>query len=294
MTIDTVFELASVTKQFTAMAIMTLVDDGGIGLQNSVKTYLPSVPSAWQDVTIRHLLTHTSGIPNYFDLPMFHSKSSKSEFSWRLDYTQEEFLEAVSAASLDFSPGEQAMYSNTGYHLLGMIVERVTGEPYEAVLAERIFGPLEMTATRRNSRTAIIPNRASGYALQNDILCNAEYTSSTWAYAEGGLVSSISDMVKWDCALATSRLLSHRSSEEIWEPARLNSGQVTEYGFGWVVDASSRQKVVSHGGGKPGFSTHIARYLSDKVTVIVLANRDDVGAKDLSKGIARIWLSKPV
>jgi CubicO group peptidase (beta-lactamase class C family) len=224
-------------------------------------------------------------------IPTFHSKSG---FAWERDYTLDEFVRVVSQSPLEFQPGDRYAYCNTGYYLLGMIIERVSGKPYAEFVAERIFRPLQMTATRRMDRRKIIPNRASGYAWQKNARQNAEYSSATWAYAEGGLVSSVSDLAKWDAALYTEQLLTRSTLEQMFTPAKLNNGEATGYGFGWYVNTyGSHKRRVSHGGSKPGFSTHIARCVDDRLSVIVLANAWGAGADALAQGVAAFYLPVP-
>jgi D-alanyl-D-alanine carboxypeptidase len=221
-TVDTVYELASVTKQFTAAAVMRLVEEDKLHLEDRISSYLPNAPTAWEPITVRHLLTNTSGVKDYFVHPALRPGDI---FDWRKDVTLEEFVELVSPVPLEFPPGERYAYSNAGFNLLGIIIEKVTGQPYGQFLSERFFQPLGMSATRRNSRREIIPDRAAGYHWDNEALHNAEYTSISWAYAEGGIVSSVADLVKWDAALSTDTVLTAASREQMWTSARLNNGE---------------------------------------------------------------------
>ncbi|MDP9478317.1 MAG: beta-lactamase family protein [Actinomycetota bacterium] len=280
---DTVYELASVTKPFTATAVALLSEDGELGLDDPVRTYFPESPPAWSEVTVRHLLAHTSGIPNYFELDTFRPRG---EFDWRLDYDQGEFLAAVAAAPLRFRPGERSGYSNSGYYLLGMLVERVAGEPYGRFLARRIFEPLGMGSTCLNDRAAIIPGRADGYTLRDGALGNAEYTSNTWAYAEGGIVSSASDMARWDAALTEGRVLPPPLLRRMWEPARLSDGRAGEFGLSWWAGEIGGRRVIAHNGSKPGFSSDHVRFVGEGLSVVLLANRDGVQLRRLVEAVA--------
>ena len=280
---DTVYQLASVTKQFTATAIMMLVEEGKIGLDEKISHYLDGLPSAWGDIRVRHLLSHTSGIKSYTSVPDFFKTARK-------DYAKEEILKLVADAPLDFSPGEKWSYSNTGYFLLGMLIEKVTGKAYGAFLNERIFQPLGMTRTRVNDLTEIIRNRASGYTWQQECLRNGEYVSPTQPFAAGALVSTVSDMAKWDAALYTGRLLKRSSFVQMWTPVKLNDGKATTYGFGWQIEEYRTRKRISHGGGIPGFSTEISRFVDDHLTVIVLANSDSADAGSLATGVAAFYI----
>lgn len=278
---DTVYEIGSITKQFTATAIMLLVEEGKIGLDDKISRYLDGTPDAWKDITVRHLLTHTSGIKDYTEVP-------DVDKLWRNDYTHDAILKLVTGTPLAFQPGEKWAYCNTGYFLLGMIVEKVSGKPYGEFVAERIFKPLGMTATRVNDEHAIIPNRAEGYTWANSALHNADYTSMTWPFAAGVLVSTVTDMAKWDAALYTNRLLKPADLQQMWTPARLNSGKSTVYGFGWVIDTYQGHRLIWHNGGIPGFITQISRFVDDKLTVIVLTNTEHSNPDTIIKGVAGI------
>lgn len=280
---DTVYELASVTKQFTATAVMMLVEEGRVKLEESILTYLPDLPEAWKPVTVRHLLNHTSGIRSYTSLPAFLANLRK-------DYTQAELIRLVAGYPLDFPPGERFVYNNTGYFLLGMLIEKVSGKSYEEFLKERIFQPLGMTATRLNNRRAVIPNRAAGYDWAQNQLRNAEYLSPTQPFSAGALVSSVRDMAKWDAALNGERLLKRSTLEQMWQPSRLADGKTHGYGFGWAIYDYQGQKVVGHGGGIPGFSTCIARFPEHKLTVTLLANLSGVDSARLAHGVAARYI----
>lgn len=278
-TADTVYELASITKSFTAVTVMLLVRDGLLRLDDPISTFFPESPASWSGVTVRHLLGHTSGIPDYFNIAAF---ASGEDFPWHLDYSRDEFVRIVRAAPLEFEPGSDMAYSNTGYNLLGLIIERVSGHDYEQVLLERIFGPLNMTSTRRNSRTDIIPGRAAGYVRDDGTLQNAPYTSMTWAYAEGGIVSTARDMACWDEAITTGSLLDQPSLEAMWD---VSGREYPTLGLGWGVNTSPQGLVIGASGGKPGFSTYHSRYVDANTTIILLANGSGVPIIDVSRGL---------
>ncbi len=189
---NTVYQLASVTKQFTATAIMMLVEAGKLSLDDKVTKVLDGLPAAWSEVTVRHLLNHTSGIKSYTSVPSFFATARK-------DYQKEEIIKLVADAPLEFAPGEKWNYNNTGFFLLGLIIEKVSGKDYGAFLHERIFQPLGMTSTRVNDLKEIIRNRAPGYAWQNGTLRNGEYLSPTQPYSAGALVSNVgSGIIQWE------------------------------------------------------------------------------------------------
>jgi len=282
-TADTVYELASVTKPFTAMAAMLLVQDGRVGLDDPIRNHLDGLPEAWTGVTIRHLLSHTPGIKSYTSLPEFL-------LTPRRDYAPQELVKLAAAAPVEFEPGERWAYCNTGYVLLGLLIEEASGRPWGAFLKERILDPLGMRATRANDRRAILPGRARGYALSEGRLANAEYLSTTQPYAAGALVSTVRDLARWDDALSRGRLLPRAVLREMWTPVRLRGGMEAGYGLGWSVERVKGRRRVGHGGGILGFSTQIDRWIDDALTVIVLTNLEGGGAERLARGIAGLYV----
>ncbi len=277
---NTVYQIASVTKTFTATAINMLVDEDKLKLDDKIVAHLPDLPAAWKEVTIRQLLSHTSGIKSYTSVKDFFKTSRK-------DYDRREILDLVAKAPLEFTPGEKWNYSNTGYFLLGLLIEKVTGKTYGDFMAERIFKPLGMTQTRVNDLHAIIPNRAQGYTWNGKELRNGEYVSPSQPFAAGMLVSTASDLVKWDAALDSEKLLKNSSLKRMWTPATLAKGELAKYGLGWELGDLNGHRRQSHGGGIPGFSSQLARFVDDKLTVIVLCNSDQCNAGLIAQGIAR-------
>jgi len=291
VTSNSVFKLASLTKPITAMAIMVLVEEDKLALDSPVSKYLSNLPQRWAAVTIRQALSHTSGLADYLRAPRWTWASS-----WRQDFSHDEFIKFASEAPPDFEPGENIRYSNTGYYLLGMVIEKVTGKSYAQFLAERIFQPLDMQATRRDSSSEIIPNRVSGYEYEVATLRNAQFTSDTWAYSEGGIISSIADLAKWDAALYSHKILKSSSIEQMWTPARLNNGSLAiigdngagkpnHYGFGWFITEQKGRKILLHGGNKPGFTSTFTHFLDDHLTVIILSN-NSFGTYPMSLAVA--------
>lgn len=276
---DTVYELASITKSFTSTAVALLAEDGKLRFDDPIADYVPEAPAAWSSVTVRHLLGHNSGIPDYFKLPEFQRGE---DFAWRLDFSHDDLLDAAARADLEFAPGSDSAYSNTGYSLLGMIIERVSGQEYEAFLSERIFTPLGMSATRRNSRTDIIPHRAAGYVHDDGMLQNAPYTSMTWAYAEGGIVSTARDLARWDAAVSAGVLLDQQRLNEMWDTS---GRELPAFGLGWGVNVCPQGLVIGASGGKPGFSTYHSRYVDTKTTIILLFNRSGAPVIEVSRGL---------
>ncbi len=280
---DTVYQLASVTKTFTSAAVMLLEAEGKLSLDDRITDRLSGLPEAWKDVTVRHLLNHTSGIKSYTSVEDFHKAARK-------DFDRREILDLVATAPLEFAPGEKWSYSNTGYFLLGMLIEEVAGKPYGEFMAERVFGPLGMAHTRANDLRAVIPGRAQGYEWDGKVLRNGEYVSPSQPFAAGMLVSSVADLVKWDAALANGTLLDGPTLERMWTPTRLNDGEEAGYGLGWGTSKVNGHRRVSHGGGIPGFSTELARYPNDKLTVIVLTNADGGHAGAIARKVAGMFV----
>jgi D-alanyl-D-alanine carboxypeptidase len=279
----TVYEIGSITKQFTATAVMMLVEEGKLGLDDKISDRLPGLPAAWKEVTVRHLLTHTSGIKSYTGATDFIRLA-------RNDYSQEQILALVSKAKLEFDPGTSWAYCNTGYFLLGMLIEKMSGQTCAKFLDERIFKPLGMASTRPNNPKAIIPRRAAGYADVFGTYFNRDPLTPTSAFSAGFLVSTVGDLVKWDAALRAGKLLSSSSFAQMYTPVTLKDGSTRPYGFGWSVGSRLGHKIIDHGGGTAGFSTMIARYVDDGLTVIVLTNLSGGAAGEVAHGIARIYL----
>ncbi len=281
-TADTVYEIGSITKQFTATAIMMLVEGGKIGLDDKMRKYLPDTPEAWDAVTIRHLLTHTSGIKSYTGIPDFRT-------IMRQDSKKDEVIKTVASAPLEFKPGDKFNYCNTGYFLLGMVIEKVSGKSYGDFLAERIFKPLGMASTRANDMAEIVKNRSAGYSYRGGALHNCEFASMTWPFAAGVIISTVGDMAKWDAALYSETLLKKSSLEQMWTPFKLNDGKASNYGFGWAISDKPGRRSVMHGGGINGFTTDIRRHYDDKLTVIVLTNSDTANPGLISAKIAGMF-----
>ena len=263
---DTVFELGSITKQFTATAILMLVEEGKIGLDDPLAKHLTGTPATWSAITIRHLLTHASGVQNYLEIPELAEAVHKAP-------AHDEIANLLFARlRLEFRPGQTWAYSNSGYLLLGNVIEKASGKSYWQFLDERIFKPLGMTSTRSSEPRAVIRKRASGYEwVKNRYENRAALTQN--AYAAGAIVSTVRDMAKWDAALHGEMLLKKSTLELMWTPA--DPAAPFSYGFGWFLDTRRGHRVMMHGGGTPGFSSNITRFPADRITVIVLTNHSD-------------------
>ena len=278
---ETVFEIGSISKQITAAAIMLLVEEGKINTDEKISKYLPNTPESWNKVTIKNLLTHTSGIKSYTGLSGF-------ELTKRLK--RDEFIKAIGTFQLEFEPGERWSYSNSGYNLLGFIIESVTQKSYWDFVQTRIFKPLGMNQTANRDPQFIVPNRADGYEWQDNKLVGRDY-DLTDVFSAGAIVSTVLDLAKWDTALRGDTFLKKESKAQIWTPVVFNNGKPYPYGFGWNVTEFRGHKLVSHGGQTAGFAANISRYVGDNLTVIVLTNLGDQGLGGvIARGIAKIYL----
>ena len=285
---DTKFRLGSITKQFTATVIMQLVEQGKIKLDAKLSDYLPEYrKDTGSKVTIHHLLTHTSGIPSYTSQPGFFENVSRNP------YKVDEFVKKYASGDLEFEPGSKYTYNNSGYFLLGAIVERVTGKPYEQVLKENIFDPLGMKNTGYDHHNTILPKRASGYSKTPDSYTNAAYLDMSIPYAAGSLYSTVEDLYLWDQALYTDKVLSAQSKALMYRPF------LDDYAYGWVVtNASFKQndqpiQMITHDGGINGFTTTIVRFPKEKNLIVMLDNTGSGYLNKLSDSIAKIIYNQP-
>ena len=286
----TVFQSGSLGKQFTAVAVMLQVEDGKLALEDSVTKYFPDAPPSWRPVTIRHLLTHTSGIPDYTESAAAHSAEG---IDFRRDYTEEELTKAAFNLPLEFEPGSRWRYSNTGYLLLGVIIHKVSGRFYGDVLKQRVFTPLGMKTARIISEEDIVLNRSAGYRLVSGELKNQEWVApSLNTTADGALYLSVLDLLAWDRGLRSQAILKPQSWSAIYTPVTLKSGKTYPYGFGWFIAASAGKPWYRHSGSWQGFRTYISRYLGDDLTIIVLANLAEAQPHRFVDGIAAIIDSK--
>ena len=276
---ETIFQSGSVGKQFTATLVMMLVEEGKVGLEDPITKYFPAGPAAWRSITVRHLLSHTGGTTDYPD-----------DFDFRLDYTEEDLLKRAAAIPLAFKPGDKWSYSNLGYLLLGVLIHKVTGKFYGDLLQERIFGPLGMTTARVITEEDIVPNRAAGYRLVRGEIKNQEWVAPTInTTADGALYLTALDMAKWDAALYTERLLKRSSLEQMWTGVKLNTGEIQPYGFGWRVDSVRGNRIIEHGGAWQGFTSYIARYVGQRLTVIVFSNLSGADPGRIAHRVAGLY-----
>jgi uncharacterized protein (TIGR03435 family) len=269
---ETIFQSGSVGKQFVSAAVMMLVDEGKVGLDDSIVKYFPNAPASWKPILVKNLLSHTSGLGEY-ETP--ERSGSKGPFYLRLDFSEDELVEKVEALPIDFAPGENWSYRNTNYLLLGILIHKVTGEPYADYLQERVFKPWYMTSTRLISDKDIIPNRSSGYEVVAHKLKNQDWVSPTFnSTGDGTLYFNVLDLAKWDEGLYGTSLLKQSSLNRIWTVFSLNNGEANpgNYGFGWSISTINGHKLIQHGGAWQGFTCSIRRYVDDNLTVVVLTN----------------------
>ncbi len=283
VTDSTVFEIGSISKQFVSAAVMLLVQEDRLELDDPIHQYLPNLPSEWLGVTVRHLLTHTSGIPDYEEIRTY------DVYGFRL--TPEEVIQIAHSRPMDFAPGAGWYYSNTGYFLLSMIVERIEGRPLGQVLQSRIFEPLGMTQTGMADPEAIIPHRASGYWVnKTGELINRRPTETSSTLGAGGILSSAHDLVKWDEALYGDQLLSAESKATLWTAVILPNGENTGYAFGWSVRPYRGLTSQSHGGQVAGFVANFARLPEQEAAIIVFLNRYRVGSGRLRVAVLHAFM----
>lgn len=271
---ETIFQSGSVGKQFTATAVMMLVEEGKVNLDDSITRYFPGAPASWKPIRVKNLLSHTAGLTEY---TTEERTRPGGLFDLRQDHTEAQLFKLVATLPVENPPGEKWAYRNTNYLLLGGLIHRVTGEFYGDYLQERIFKPLGMSSTRIISEADIIPNRSAGYQLVKGELKNQDWVAPSYnTTADGALYFNVLDLAKWDAALYTERLVKKSSLDQMWTIFRLNDGKPNpgNYAFGWAIDQMNGHRVIEHGGAWQGFTTFIARYVDDKLTVVVLTNLD--------------------
>jgi CubicO group peptidase (beta-lactamase class C family) len=289
---DTKHRLGSVTKQFTSLLVLQLAEQGKLKLDAPISTYLQNYPKASGDrITIHHLLTHTSGIPNYTSFPNFIKELSINP------YNPEAFVKVFADLPLEFTPGEKFAYSNSGYFLLGYIIEKVSGKTYEQFLQENILTPLKMNSTGFDHHETILKNRASGYEKNGTNYTNASYLDLSIPYAAGALYSTVDDLYLWDQALYSDQLLSKKYKDLLFN-SYIPAGP-GHYGYGWFINkAFNGEKndsltVIEHGGGINGFNTLVSRIPADKNLVVLLNNTGSTNLNEMNKAIRNILYNKP-
>jgi CubicO group peptidase (beta-lactamase class C family) len=283
----TIYEIGSITKQFTSSAIMRLAEQGKLSLDDDASKYLPNFPLQGHHVTIRQLLNHTSGI---------HSYTSKAEWRphWSEDLSPDSIVGFVARDTFDFAPGARWSYNNTGYVLLGMIVERASGKPYAQYLDEQFFRPLGLTQTSYCPSRGRDTSFAVGYSARNGQLVPATYLSMTQPFAAGALCSSVASYLVWQRALHNGRVVSARSYQLMTSPDTLNNGTRLTYGFGLMTGKIGEHRMITHGGGINGFTTAQIYFPDESLSVIAFTNTDAAGPDFTAMNIARAVLGEPL
>jgi CubicO group peptidase (beta-lactamase class C family) len=273
----TIFQSGSVGKQFTAVAVMLMVEEGKIKLDAPITTYFKGAPAWWRKITVRHLLTHTSGLPDY-----------GQELDLWENHTDRDLEKYFHTLKPKFAPGDGWSYSNPGYTLLGILVRKVSGTFYGDVLKARVFMPLRMTTARVISEADIVMNRADGYITVNRVLKNQVWVAPEMnTTADGALYLTVLDLIAWDNGLRAKAILKPESWAQVYTPVKLNDGKTYPYGFGWFLAAVAGEPVYRHTGSWQGFKAAIARYQRRGLTVIVLANHADFDAGAVAERIGR-------
>lgn len=280
---ETVYRIGSISKPFIANGILLLVQEGKVSLEDRVGKYLEGTPDSWKGVTVRHLLTHTSGINR--ESPGFHPFK---------DQSNAEVIKAAYGLPLSFPTGSKWEYSNLGYFILAEIITRASGQPWDEFIATRVFKPLGMTSTQTISLKRVVPNRASGYDWSKPQVENADILIAL--RPSGAFDSTVLDLAKWDGALYTDQLLRDSTRDEMWKPLaettrKADDGRNTSYGLGWFIHRVNGHRVVYHGGSQSGFRAAFERYVDDKLTVIILTNCNQARPEVIARAVAAFFVS---
>jgi CubicO group peptidase (beta-lactamase class C family) len=273
---ETIYKIASVSKQFIATGIMLLVQEGKVGLNDPARKYLDRAPDEWQAITLRHLLTHTSGLVR--DAPGFDQAKVQLDI---------EVIKTAYRTPLRFTPGDKWEYSNLGYFILAEVIRKVTNRHWAEFLGEKVFKPAGMTMTYTTNTGVNLPTRAVGYSDNNRLLVAPNFRALR---PSGAFLSTVVDLAKWDAALYTDAILTESSRRQMWAPVKLNNGTTHPYGFGWELISFRDRRLVYHSGGLSGFRAQFARFVDDKVTIIVLMNLDDVDPDVIVRGVTAIFM----
>lgn len=283
---ENVFEIGSITKQFTVVAILMLQEQGKLEVTDALTKYIPDYPTQGETITIHHLLNHTSGIKSYTSMPSFRSQA-------RTDMTPTELIDVFKNEPMDFKPGEQYAYNNSAYIILGHIIELVSGKSYAAFIEENIFKPLGMNNSYYGDKSKIIEHRASGYQPGDAGYRNADYLSMTLPYAGGSLMSCVDDMLLWSQAVHNNTLISEESKQLAFTEGKLQDNSRIYYGYGWSIDTIGEYATIEHGGGIFGYTTYGIYVPSTNVYTIVLTNSNGANPRDVTVKIAAKALGVP-
>jgi CubicO group peptidase (beta-lactamase class C family) len=283
---DHVLEIGSITKQFTAVSVLMLVEKGKIKLDDPITKFLPDYPTHGHTITIHQLLNHTSGIRSYTDMESWTKL-------WRDDMTPEEMIDLFKNEPMDFAPGEKFEYNNSAYFLLGYIIEKASGKTYEKFIENKIFEPLGMNASRYGSMSEVIKKRASGYQERGGNFVNAEYLSLTQPYAAGSIMSTVEDLFIWNRALRDNKLLKKETLNLAYTSGTLNNGEKTNYGYGWFLNEINGSSTIEHSGGIFGYITNAIYLPQEDVFVAMYTNSNGNGPGTVSTEMAALAIDKP-
>ncbi|MES2692135.1 MAG: serine hydrolase domain-containing protein [Verrucomicrobiota bacterium] len=283
-----IFRIGSITKQFTAIAILQLVEAGKVALDDDITKYVPEVQTGGQRITIAQLLTHTSGIPSFTDQAAWRAQPRK-------DMTLADELEFIKDKPLHFSPGTDWRYSNTGYRLLGAVVEKASGQTYADYVSDQLFKPAGMTSSSYDDTSRIIPHRIPGYSFARTGFSHSPFVSMTQPHGAGALLSSVDDLWKWDQALSAGKILNAKRVDEAFTSGRLVDGRAAGYGYGWTLGSIGGHPSAEHGGGIQGFATYALRVPAAGLFVAVLCNADNprTAPGSVAVRIAKLFLADP-
>ncbi len=286
MRTDSVLATGSITKEFTAIAILKLVEEGKVELEKDVRDYLPGFPTHGQRITLEQILTHTSGLPNFVDLENFEAVSKQA-------HSVDELLALTKDVPLHFAPGAGYHYSDTGYILLGAVIERVSAMSYGEYIETKLFRSLGMNNTFYGDNSRIIARRAKGYSKENTRVINAPYINMNVAHAAGAVISTVDDLLRWDIALRKGLVIRKDLLERAWRQRTLANGVQTGYGFGWRICPLAGRRTIGHGGWINGFTAGTLRFPDDNLNIIVLVNndQDNPDAGFIARRIARLILT---
>lgn len=280
-----IFRIGSITKQFTACAILKLEEEGKLLLQDNITKYIEDYPTHGYTITIEHLLTHTSGIKSFTGMKEWDSEFHKKDFK------PEKLIDFFKKEPMDFAPGEKFSYNNSAYFILGYIIEIVSGKTYEEYLTETFFNPLGLKNTSYENPKIILKNRVSGYQMEENKLINSEFLSMTQPYAAGSLLSTVDDLKTWYYAVMNEKIISEKSLKKAHSSFRLNNGKITKYGYGWFVGELEGTQIIHHSGGINGFRSGSIYIPRKKAFIVVLSNQQNNPSIRITKDLAKILIT---
>ena len=285
---EMVFDLGSITKQFTAVAILQLEEQGKLSVRDSIQKFIPDFPSKGFMITLENCLTHTSGIKDYLQI------GDAQPYMERWDFTPQKLIDVFKNLPLEFEPGTRYKYSNSGYALLGYIIEKVSGKNYQTYIRENILDPLDLRNTYYDSNSIIIPNRVSGYYKDGSNFKNADFWSRTIAYAAGGLIANVTDLYKWNRGLLAYKILKKENLDRAFTAYKLKDGTLTNYGYGWIIMNRNGLLAIEHGGSITGFVTNEIYFPKQDVFLALLFNSENAPRDDLSIALSGLAVGIPM